>query len=118
MGKPNSPSFSEARGLKDCLVVEVNGILVVRANGNGFSAFDSITPYMKEKGKNIWKIKKHAILPDGIRVIKDIRPNHKGHYMLVPERDMPFLKYLGILEEFGIDPSKSTKLSPQEIKNG
>jgi hypothetical protein len=47
-----------------------------------------------------------------------MRPNHKGHYMLAPERDMPFLKYLGILEEFGIDPSKSTKLSPQEIKNG
>ncbi len=118
MGNSDSPSFSEARGLKDCLVVEVNGILVVRANGNGFSAFDSITPYMKEKGKNIWKIKKHAILPDGIRVIKDMRPNHKGHFMLAPERDMPFLKYLGILEEFGIDSSKSTKLSPQEIKNG
>ncbi|WP_208296756.1 hypothetical protein [Massilia sp. CCM 8734] len=118
MGNSESPSFSETRGLKDCLVVEVNGILVIRANGNGFSAFDSITPLMKEKGKNIWKIKKNAILPDGIRVVKDMRPNHKGHFMLAPERDMPFLKYIGLLEEFGIDPNKSVKLNPLEIKNG
>ena len=37
--------------------------------------------------------------------------------MLAPIKDMPFKKYLGILEEFGIDKSKCVKLSSQEISN-
>ncbi|RKZ51458.1 MAG: hypothetical protein DRR16_24355 [Candidatus Parabeggiatoa sp. nov. 3] len=117
MGNASSPSFSEARGLKDCLVVLIDGIQIVRANRNGFSAFNSITSVMKRKGKNVWKIKKGTTLED-IIIVKDTRLGHEGHYMLVPSKDMPFKKYLGILEEFGLDKSKCVKLTPTEIANG
>lgn len=116
MGNAETPSFSAARGLKDCFIVEVDGIKIVRANGNGFSAFSSVTAIMKRKGKNIWKIKKGAIFND-LRIVKDMRPDHKGHFMLAPTQDMPFKKYLGILEEFGIDRSKCVKLTRAEIAN-
>lgn len=117
MGNATSPSFSEERGIRDCLIVEIDGIKVVKANGNGFSAFNCITATMKRKGKNVWKIRKGAKL-DGIRVVKDMRPSHKGHYMLAPEKDMPFKKYLGILEELGVDKAKCVKLTQAEIANG
>ena len=117
MGNATSPSFSEARGLKDCLIVEVDEIKIVKANGNGFSAFNSITATMKRKGKNVWKIKKGAPLED-IRVVKGLRSDHKGRYMLAPEKDMPFKKYLGILEELGFDKAKCVKLTQAEIANG
>lgn len=116
MGNAGSPSFSESRGLKDCFIVEVDGIKIVKANGNGFSAFSAVTSTMKRKGKNVWKIKKGANLGQ-LRVVKDMRPDHNGHFMLAPVQDMPFKKYLGILEEFGLDKSKCVKLTPAEIAN-
>jgi len=116
MGNSCSPSFSENRGLKDCFVSNEDGINIVYANGNGFSAFNSVTPLMKKKGKNVWRIKQGASL-EGLSLVKDMRPDHKGHYMLAPVDKMPFMKYLGLLEEFGSDVSKCVKLTPEEIKN-
>ncbi len=46
-----------------------------------------------------------------------MRPDHKGHFMLAPDEEMPFKKYLGLLEEFGVDKSKCVKLTPAEIAN-
>ncbi len=37
--------------------------------------------------------------------------------MLAPDEEMPFKKYLGLLEEFGVDKSKCVKLTPAEIAN-
>lgn len=116
MGNAETPSFSEGRGIKDCRVVDVDGIRIVKADGNGFSAFNSVTSTMKRKGKNIWRLKKGANLA-GLKIVKDLRPKHEGHFMIAPERDMPFKKYLGILEEFGLDKSKCVKLTRQEIEN-
>jgi hypothetical protein len=31
MGNAGSPSFSESRGLKDCIIVEIDGIKIVKA---------------------------------------------------------------------------------------
>ena len=70
MGNSGSPGFSEERGLRDCLVVDRKGVQIVVANGNGFSAFNHITPLMKRKGKNIWKLKKGADIPPELRVVK------------------------------------------------
>lgn len=35
-----------------------------------------------------------------------MRRGHEGHYMIVPKTNMPLKKYLGILEELGLDRSK------------
>lgn len=100
------------------MVVNQNGIRMVIANGNGFSAFSVITPLMKKPGKHIWKLKKGARLPNGIKVVKDLRPNHEKHYMLAPESNMPYKKYLGLLEELASDVSMAVRLSPHEVQNG
>jgi len=113
MGNSTSPNFSEARGLIDCLVVDLDGIKMVVANGNGFSAFNRITQVMKSRGKNVWKIKKGSPLPEGINLVKDL--TNTGHFMLAPTTNMPFKKFLGLLEEIATDAQVSVKLTPEEI---
>jgi hypothetical protein len=115
MGNASSPNFSEARGMTDCLVVDRNGIKIVIANGNGFSAFNRVTAVMKARGKNIWRINKGSMLPLEIRIVKD--QTSPGHYMLAPAKDMPFKKFLGLLEEMAATPGIAVKMSLQEINN-
>lgn len=116
-GNASSPNFSQNRALKDVSVYDKNGIPHVRANGNGFSTFDHITSGMKRQGKNVWKIKKGIPIPQGLKIVHDRTPNKKGHFMIAPERDMPLMKYLGLLQELGSDMTKCIKLNPQEIQN-
>ena len=63
MGKSSDANFSEARGLKDCLTYDRNGIKFVVANGNGFSAFTFIIPRMKDPKEKVWKIRKKRNAP-------------------------------------------------------
>jgi hypothetical protein len=78
MGNSGSPNFGEGRSLKDCATIVENGIRIVIASGNGFSAFNFITPDMK-KGAKVWRIRKGTPLPQGIRVVQDL--TRQGHYM-------------------------------------
>lgn len=111
------PAFTEERAKSDVLITKVNGVDVVMANGNGFSAFNYLTPIMKKPGKNIWRIKKNALMPQGLKLVKDLRPGHEGHFMIAPEKQMPLKKYLGLLEELGMDRIRVVKLSAVEVKN-
>lgn len=99
------------------VIKKVDGIEKVIANGNGFSAFDHLTKIMQKPGKKVWRIKKNAIIPKELRVVKDMRKGHEGHYMLAPAENMALKKYLGVLEELGLDRSKVVKLTVQEIAN-
>ncbi len=117
-GNSSSPNFSQNRALKDVPIYDKNGITYVSANGNGFSTFDHITSGMKRQSKNVWKIKKGIIIPLGLKVVHDRTPGKNGHFMLAPDKDMPLMKYLGLLQELGSDMSKCVKLSVMEIKNG
>jgi len=51
----------------------------------------------------------------GIKLVKDL--TNEGHFMLAPAKDMPFKKFLGLLEEMATTPELSVKLTPQEIMN-
>ncbi len=117
-GNSLSPNFSQSRALKDISVYEKSGITYVRANGNGFSTFDHITSGMKRQGRNIWKIKKGILVPTGLIIVHDRTPTKKGHFMIAPDKDMPLMKYLGLLQELGTDTAKCIKLTSQEIQNG
>lgn len=118
MGNATWPAFTEERAKSDVLITKINGVDVVMANGNGFSAFNYLTPIMKRLGRTIWRIKKHAQIPQGLKLVKDMRPGHEGHFMIAPERQMPLKKYLGLLEELGMDRVRVVKLSAVEVKNG
>lgn len=117
-GNAGGFQFHEDRALKDCVTYPKDGIVYVRANLTGFSCFSHITDRMKRQGKNVWKLKKGAILPPELKLVRDQRRGHEGHYMLAPFKDMPLKKYIGLIEEIERDPSKCVKLTPQEIKNG
>lgn len=106
MGNATWPAFTEERARVDVALVKQNGIDMVVANGNGFSAFDHLTKVMKRPGKKVWRIKKGASLPPELRLVKDKRPGYEGHYMIAPTKTMPLKKYLGALEELGLDRSR------------
>jgi hypothetical protein len=117
-GNAQGVQFHEDRAIKDCITYPRDGITFVKANLTGFSCFSHLTDRMKRQGKNIWKLKKGAVLPVELKLVKDQRRGHDGHYMLAPVKDMPLKKYIGLIEELERDPSKCIKLSPEEIKNG
>ncbi len=106
MGNARWPNFSEDRARRDVFITVQNGIEVVIANGNGFSASDNITKAMRRPGNKVWKIKKGARLPDELVLAKDMRPDSEGHYLIAPAKTMPLRKYLGALEELGLDPAR------------
>jgi hypothetical protein len=115
MGYEKHPNFTDKRARVDLIVRVVDGVEVVVANGNGFSAFDHLTPIMRQPGKVIWKIFKGAPIPEGLRLVKDLRPGHEGHFMIAPQSDMPLKKFLGLLEELAIDPKRMKKLTVGEL---
>lgn len=111
MGNATWPSFTEKRARVDVQIVERDGIETVLANGNGFSAFDHMTKVMKKPGRKVWRIKKGAALPPDLKLVKDRRSGHEGHYMIAPAKDMPLKKYLGLLEELGMDRSRVQRVT-------
>jgi hypothetical protein len=117
-GNASGFQFHEERALKDCIVYPRDGVQFVSAANSGFSCFDHLTPRMRQQGRNVWKLRKGAMLPEELRLVKDQRRGHEGHYMLVPMRDMPVYKYVGLIQELERDPSKCVKLTPEEIRNG
>lgn len=90
---------------------------MVVANGNGFSAFDHLTKIMRKPGKKVWKIVKGAALPQELKIVKDMRPGHEGHYMVAPSKSMTLKKYLGVLEELGLDRSRVKLVTNKELAN-
>jgi hypothetical protein len=106
MGNATWPAFTEERARVDVVIQKLDGIETVIANGNGFSAYDHLTPTMQKPGRRVWRIRKGAALPPEIALVKDRRPGHEGHYMLAPAKSMPLKKYLGALEELGLDRSR------------
>lgn len=107
MGNATWPVFTDERVRKDVKIQMRNGVEIVVADGNGFSAYDHITPVMKKPGKKIWRIRKGASLGDDLVLAQDRRPGQEGrHYFIAPKRTMPLKKYLGALEELGMDRSR------------
>lgn len=117
MGNAVWPAFNEERARVDVVITEIDGIETVMANGNGFSAFDHITNAMRKPGKKVWRIEKGALLPQELSLVEDKRPGHEGHYMIAPSMNMPLKKYLGALEELGLDRSKVQLLTRMELAN-
>lgn len=107
LGNCSGPGFTEQRSRSDVKIDTQNGVEIVIADGNGFSAYDHLTPVMKLPGRKVWRIKKGASLGDDLVIAQDRRPNQDGrHYFIAPRRTMPLKKYIGALEELGMDHSR------------
>ncbi len=117
MGNATWPKFDEDRARIDVVITKKDGIDIVIANGNGFSAFDHLTKIMKKPRKKVWMIKAGASIPKELKLVKDLRKGHEGHYMIAPTKNMSLKKYLGILEELGLDRNKVTLLTSMRLSN-
>jgi hypothetical protein len=117
MGNATWPAFTEDRARVDVVIIPQDGIETVIANGNGFSAFDHLTKIMLKPGKKVWRIRKGAALPNELSLVKDKRSGHEGHYMIAPAYTMPLKKYLGALEELGLDRSRVQRVTKKELSN-
>lgn len=97
-GNASNSRLDHVRAFKDVAVKKVNGIELVIANGNGVSlstTFDSTK-------KNTWKLERNTPIPQGLRLVKDLRPGRGDHYMIAPDANMPFTKYLGLPQELAV----------------
>jgi hypothetical protein len=117
MGNATWPNFSEDRARKDLFIRRTDRGEVVAANGNGFSAFNFLTDTMRKPGQKVWRINRGTPLPEGLVLVEDRRPGNKGHFMLAPKQEMPLKKYLGLLEELGMNRGCVQLLTAQEIQN-
>jgi hypothetical protein len=53
MGNARWPAFTEDRARVDVVIITRDGIEMVVASGNGFSAFDHLTAVMRKPGKKV-----------------------------------------------------------------
>ncbi|WP_368042257.1 hypothetical protein [Burkholderia metallica] len=97
-GNSTNPRLDHVRPFKDVTVAVVNGISIIVANRNGISLTSKYDP----KKRGVWRIPRNTRLPLGLCLIKDVRPNHEGHYMLAPSSSMPFTKFIGLLQELAM----------------
>ncbi len=118
MGNSTWPSFSRDRAKIDLLIVSINGVDTVMANGNGFSAYDHLTPIMKNPTKKIWKMKSGTRLDKRIRLVKDLRKGHEGHYMFAPAENMPLEDYLQIFIDLANDTTHCVPLFERKAPHG
>lgn len=101
-GNASSPRLDHVRPLKDIAVVKQNGIELIIANGNGVSLSSKFDP----SKKNTWKISRNTPLPKGLRLVSDRRPGKGDHYMIAPVENMPFMKFIGLLQELAVHCTK------------
>ncbi len=97
-GNSSQPRLDHVRAFKDVAVNKVNGIEIVVANGNGVSLSSTFDP----NKRNTWKLARNTPIPTGLRLVKDLRPGRANHFMIAPVSNMPFTKYLGLLQELAV----------------
>ncbi len=118
MGNSTWPSFSRERAKIDLLILVIDGVETVVANGNGFSAFDHLTPLMKNPTKKVWKMKAGMELDKRIRLVKDMRKGHEGHYMFAPAENMPLDDFLQIFVDLAKDTAHCVPLFETKAPHG
>ncbi|MCG3727588.1 hypothetical protein [Vibrio cincinnatiensis] len=94
-GNSDSPRFDHIRPLKDAKIENRNGVKYIIADGNGVSAFSSVT-----KGKkNTWRIRKGAPIPVGVKLVIDKRKGHEKHYMFAPSWTMKLSEFHVLMDK-------------------
>ncbi len=101
-GNATRPRLDHVRAFKDVAVKKVSGIEIVIANGNGVSLSSSFDP----QKRNTWKLERNTPIPSGLRLVQDLRPGRNDHFMIAPTSDMPFIKYIGLLQELAVHCKK------------
>jgi hypothetical protein len=107
LGNSSEPRLTCLRS-RDLILREINGIVMVVANGGGI-AFVSKERLEKSPMTGwVWRLNKHTAIPSGLILIND-RP---GHYCIAPKKNMPLSEYLKRLAQLA---PKGQKLFRKEV---
>ncbi|MEY4589371.1 MAG: hypothetical protein RL497_1447 [Pseudomonadota bacterium] len=102
LGNATDPRLTHIRRPKDIDTLELNGILVVVANGKGVSLFTKERLNSSPISGWVWKIPKNTFIPSGLKLIND-RP---GHYSICPNTNMPLDEFKGCLSKLAMKCQK------------
>lgn len=105
LGNATDPRLTNIRRPKDIDTIEVNGILVVVANGKGISLSTKARLESTPMSGWVWKIPKGTIVPSGLKLLND-RP---GHYSICPVSNMPLDEFKGLLSRLAMKCQKVFK---------
>lgn len=105
LGNSTSPRLSNVRRPKDIDTTELNGILMVIANGKGISLSTKDRIEKTPMSGWVWKVTKGTPVPQGLKLIND----REGHYSICPVANMPLDEFKGLLSKLAIRCQKVFK---------
>lgn len=103
IGNSTSSRLSAVRP-QEVDLIEINGIITIVANGKGVSLYNKAGLNDAPLSGWVYQIKANTNLPIGLKLTND--PRVKGHYFICPLTNMPYHKYVGLLEELAVMCSK------------
>jgi hypothetical protein len=117
LGSATSPKLHHARPGKDIGTYERNGIVMVRANGQGISLITE-DRFERERTRHtgcyLWKLPANFPMPSGLALVPDIRDLRPGQepdpLPLCPQSDMPFSEYVALLSELALKLERVQKV--------
>lgn len=108
LGNATDPRLTHVRCPKDIDTIEINGILVVVANGKGVSLATKERIVKSPISGWVWKIPKGTQVPLGLRLVND----RQDHYSICPSANMPMDEFRGLLSKLAL---KCQKLSKKQV---
>ena len=105
LGNAADPRLTHIRRPKDIDTVEINGLLVVIANGKGISLATQERISKSPVSGWVWKISKGTQMPQGLKLIND----RDGHYSVCPTANMPLDEFKGLLSKLALKCQKVFK---------
>jgi hypothetical protein len=112
LGNAAGPKLDNVRQ-SDVETNEINGVVMVVANGKGVSVFDRDGLARVPLAGWVWRIPARTPLPAGLKFVHDPLPDIPGHYVIAPVHNMPLAKYKGLLEELAVH---AVKVGKHEVK--
>ncbi|WP_308363946.1 MULTISPECIES: hypothetical protein [unclassified Microbulbifer] len=106
IGNASSSKLADVRQ-GEVRIVEVGGIKTVVANDQGVSLYNKTGLDDAPLSGWVYEIKTGTALPPGLRLWKD--PKIAGHYHVCAAHNMPYHKYVGLLEELALRCTKVFK---------
>jgi hypothetical protein len=110
LGNSTSPRLSNVRP-RDVNTTEINGIIIVVANGKGISVFDKEGINQSPMSGWVWRFRPNTNIPFGLKLVKD----KAHHYCIAPITNMPLSKYKGLLEEMAVSATRVYKKEGKAI---
>jgi hypothetical protein len=96
---------------RDVNTTEINGIIIVVANGKGISVFDKEGINQSPMSGWVWRFRPNTNIPFGLKLVKD----KAHHYCIAPITNMPLSKYKGLLEEMAVSATRVYKKEGKAI---